>query len=215
MKASCYKTVSEEDLHPYPHAKSIYANHFDIIDKAQLDELERTFSAIRQAELIASIPNLNQATLTAELYSLKTYTLIHKMLFSDLYPWAGMLRSFNMKYDSHIFTPASQLVFYGEQVFNNFKSKVKIGFQDRNEFIKESVKFLNLINKLHPFPDGNGRTQRNIISMHLNYHGFYLNWDRIHQWEIYETLKQSFEGNHEPLEYLFDRNLVEIDPSHT
>lgn len=215
MKASSYKTVSEEELHPYTLAKSIYANHFDIIDKAKLDELERQFSAIRQAELIARLPALDQVTLPDYLYSFKTYTLMHYRLFSDLYPWAGMLRSFDMKYDSHIFTSADKLIFYGEQVFNNFKTKVKCGFQDRSEFIKESANFLNFINTLHPFPDGNGRSQRNIISMHLNYHGFYLNWDRIHKWEIYETLKQSFEGNSEPLEYLFDRSLVEIDLTNT
>ena len=121
-----------------------------------------------------------------------------------------MLRSFDMKYDFHVFTPANMLVYYGAQVFDDFKAKVETGFQDRQEFIKESVKFLNLFNTLHPFPDGNGRSQRNIISMHLNYHGFYLNWDMIHQWEIYETLKQSFDGNYEPLEYLFDRHLVEM-----
>ena len=168
MKESCYKTVSEEDLHPYPQAKSIYANHFDILDKAELDVLERKFSSIRQAELLAQLPVLNELALPDYLYSFQTYTLIHYRLFQDLYPWAGMLRSFDMKYDFHVFTPANMLVYYGTQVFDDFKAKVETGFQDRQEFIKESVKFLNLINTLHPFPDGNGRSQRNIISMHLN-----------------------------------------------
>ncbi|VAW43952.1 hypothetical protein MNBD_GAMMA04-1036, partial [hydrothermal vent metagenome] len=35
-------------------------------------------------------------------------------------------------------------------------------------------------------------------------------WSNIHQWEIYETLKQSFEGNREPLERLLDKHLEKI-----
>ena len=116
-----------------------------------------------------------------------------------------------MGYDGHFFTNADQLIFYGEKVFNDFKDKVQIGFCDKKEFIQESARFLNLINTLHPFPDGNGRSQRNVISLHFNYHGFELNWTSIHQWEIYETLKQSFEGNLEPLERLIEKHLLTLE----
>ena len=50
-----------------------------------------------------------------------------------------------MGYDGHNFTNANDLVFYGEQVFDTFKEKVSLGFERREDFIRESVRFLNLI----------------------------------------------------------------------
>ena len=109
-----YEKVSEEELHPYSEAKGIYANAFDIIDKKELDTLERELSSVRQAELIADIHTIVVASIPDYVYSLKTFTLIHKRLFSDIYPWAGKIRGFDMAYDGHIFTNAEELVFYGE-----------------------------------------------------------------------------------------------------
>jgi len=205
-----YEKVSEEELHPYNEAKGIYANTFDITDKKALDALEREMSSVRQAELIVDIPTIVDSSIPDYLYSFKTYTLIHQRLFSDIYPWAGKLRGFDMMYDGHTFTNSSDLIFYGEKVFKDFRDKVDKGFLDREEFVKESARFLNLINVLHPFPDGNGRSQRNIISLHFNYHGFEFDWGKIHSWEVYETLKQSFEGEYDSLERMLDKYLVEM-----
>lgn len=207
-----YEKVSEEALHPYHNAKSIYANYFDIKSKKELDSLERSLSSIRQAELVLERTSsfLPPQKVLNTLYSFEFYTDIHLKLFCDLYPWAGKIRNFDMAYDGHVFTCAEKLVFYGEKVFTEFKQKVKEGFCTQFLFVKESARFLNLINTLHPFPDGNGRTQRIIMNLHFNYHGFSFNWSNIHQWEIYETLKQSFEGNREPLERLLDKHLEKI-----
>lgn len=206
-----YEKVSEEELHPYSEAKGIYANVFDITDKKALDALEREMSSVRQAELITDIPTIVDSSIPDYLYSFKTYALIHERLFSDVYPWAGKLRGFDMMYDGHTFTNANELIFHGEKVFKDFRNKVDKGFSDREEFVKESARFLNLINVLHPFPDGNGRSQRNIISLHFNYHGFEFDWSKIHSWEVYETLKQSFEGEYDSLERMLDKHLIEVD----
>lgn len=206
-----YEKVSEEELHPYKDAKGIYANNFDILIKKDLDSLERELSSVRQAELISEIPTILGMSIPEYLYSFKTYTLVHNRLFSDLYPWAGKLRGFDMGYDGHYFTNAEELSFYGDKVFNEFRKAVEKGFDDRKDFVEQSARFLNLINTLHPFPDGNGRSQRNIISLHFNYHGFDFDWSKIHQWEVYETLKQSFEGNMEPLERMLDKHLIDME----
>jgi len=158
-----YEKVSEKELHPYREAKGIYANTFDILDKKSLDSIEREISSVRQAELIANISNISEFATPNYLYCFKTYTIIHHKLFSDIYPWAGKIRGFDMAYDGHIFTNANELIFYGEKVFQKFREKVEAGFTNREDFVKASARFLNLINTLHPFPDGNGRTQRNII----------------------------------------------------
>lgn len=155
MSKLFYEKVSEKELHPY-EVKGVYANFFDILNKTKLETFERELSSVRQAELISDVSTIASISIPESLYSFKTYTLIHKQLFSDLYPWAGKIRGFDMGYDGHYFTNANDLVFYGEQVFDTFKDKVSHGFERREDFVRESACFLNLMNTLHPFPDGNG-----------------------------------------------------------
>lgn len=209
MKKSFYETVSDELFEQSKPA--INANLFGIDSYHKLKDVERALSSIRQTELLEDADKLLGLSYSEDIYSFSTLCLIHKHLFHDIYPWAGKIRAYDMRYESHEFTPANRLVHYGEQVFDNFKAKVEGGFIDEGEFVSESARFLNLINTLHPFPDGNGRTQRNMMLLHFGAHGFYLHWDRIHQWEIYATLKESFEQNFDPLERLIHKHLDKLE----
>jgi cell filamentation protein len=207
LQTFSHEKVCEEELHPYKDAPGTYANFFDIKSTKELSTLERELSSVRQAELLSEIPTISQLSIPDYLYQFSTLILIHKRLFEDLYPWAGKIRGFEMGLGYHRFTQADSIIHYGEKVFSDFKAQVEQGFDDQAHFVKETAHFLNLINMLHPFPDGNGRTQRNIINLHLNYHGFELKWAKIQRWEIYETLKQAFEANDTPLVELFHKHL--------
>ncbi len=61
------------------------------------------------------------------------------------------------------------------------------------------------INVYHPFPEGNGRTQRIFISSLSNMFQYSLDWSNAHPWEIVETSKKVHERNYKPLEELIRR----------
>ena len=209
LKKLSYKTVSLELFEKTKPA--LEANLFGIDSHHELKKVERELSSIRQTELLENTTTILGLSEPEEIYSFKTLCRIHHQLFRDIYPWAGKVRTYHIAYEGHTFTVADKLIFYAEQVFDDFKKKVEHGFEDRADFVESSARFLNLVNTLHPFPNGNGRSQRNLLLLHFKIHGFYLHWDKIHAWEIYETLKQSFEQNHAPLIALIDKHLDMIE----
>lgn len=96
---------------------------------------------------------------------------IHKALFKDVYTWAGKDRieiGLEEKFAKYApngiiinFVPGKELDKYSKIIFdvlakNNYLKNSK----DLNHFAKDLAKFMGEINALHPFREGNGRTQR-------------------------------------------------------
>lgn len=214
--------VSEKELHPYEKSLT-YSNFFNIRDSRELFKKESVCASLASASLFSSFYNevfsLEDGFVMQNLYSFNCYSLIHHYLFSEIYPWAGQVRDFDMVFEGHVFTNSERLVFYGNLVLNEFREKIEsnyfwdkeTGFLKPDEFVFESARFLNHLNILHPFPDGNGRTQRVLFELHLNYHGLSLDWPSLHQWEIYEVMKQAFEGDIDPLIGILEKNINLLD----
>lgn len=71
----------------YP-GTTILINKFDIRDKDKLNEVESVLSTARYAEWLNSPKNST--------FSFEHYKSIHRFLFSDLYDWAGQIRTVNI-----------------------------------------------------------------------------------------------------------------------
>ena len=90
---------------------------------------------------------------------------INRMLFVDIYVWAGFDR-----YDighrgvfrkgNTEFTHGNKLPEVAKDLFDALKRETYFKNLEREEFIKSAASFLNGLNILHPFREGNGRTQR-------------------------------------------------------
>jgi len=90
---------------------------------------------------------------------------INRILFADIYVWAGFdrydigYRGVFRKGDTE-FTHGNHLPEVAKDLFDALKSENYFKNLDREEFIKSAASFLNGLNILHPFREGNGRTQR-------------------------------------------------------
>jgi len=90
---------------------------------------------------------------------------INKILFEDIYVWAGLdrydigHRGVFRKGDTE-FTHGSKLPEVANTLFNALKNENYFKGLERKEFIQSAASFLNGLNILHPFREGNGRTQR-------------------------------------------------------
>ena len=81
----------------YPDT-SVLINKFDIRDEEKLNEIEGVISSARSAEwLIAP---------QAETFDFDHYKAIHRFMFSDLYDWAGTVRTVDISKKGTLFTPA-------------------------------------------------------------------------------------------------------------
>lgn len=187
----------------YPNTTT-FVNFLGVTDRKELRKKEADFTAIRSIELFLK-PDLIQQT-----FDFPHLRAIHKYLFQDLYDWAGLPRSYDVKKGDDIFTPACQLPLYENEVFAR-----SIGFSSltqrpsMSDAAKSLACCLGIINIFHPFPEGNGRTQRLFISSLASVYRYSLNWSKAHAWEIVETSKSVHAGNYEPLERLITRIIEE------
>jgi len=198
-------TVFPDSVEPeyYPNT-TIFVNLLSISSYQELRNKEAGFTAIRSIELLQS------ADLSPGSFDFKHLKFIHHYLFQDLYEWAGRPGSYDMNKNGDEFTPAKYLPKYEAQVFAR-----SIGFSkssQRPNIDKAALKLascLGIINTYHPFPEGNGRTQRLFISELASIFQYSLNWDAAHPWEIVETSKQVHIGNYQPFENLIKRIIVD------
>lgn len=111
---------------------------------------------------------------------------IHKHLFQDVYKWAGQVRTVNISKDGKPF-------FYGERfdiafqyVDNLILEYRKIKKTYRTEIANKLAEILDNINYLHPFREGNGRTQREFLRLLALEKGFILNLNPPDNKNVYE-----------------------------
>jgi cell filamentation protein len=137
-----------------------------------------------------------------ELYSIKFHIKdssalldIHKHLFQDVYDWAGQVRTVNISKDGKPF-------FDGEFFSNAFKfidSLIIEYYQiDENkvkEIAQKLAEILDTINFLHPFREGNGRTQREFLRILALEKGFRLNLNPPDNKDVYDRYMKGTIGS--------------------
>ena len=80
----------------YPDT-TVLINKFDIRDEEKLNEVESVLASVRYAEWL-NAPK-------ADSFDFEHYKAIHHFLFSDLYDWAGQMRTVNISKKGTKFTP--------------------------------------------------------------------------------------------------------------
>jgi cell filamentation protein len=90
---------------------------------------------------------------------------IHKHLFQDIYLWAGKKRNVEISKDGKQFFPTSHFgnaFKYIDSLLIDYKGTPK---NNKKDLAEKLAKILDTINYLHPFREGNGRTQREFIRL--------------------------------------------------
>lgn len=105
---------------------------------------------------------------------------IHRFLFQDVYDWAGEIRAIDMgKGEGLPFQPLELFsigVHYSEEVLRGDDFLKGLG---RGEFVKRLSVSYNNFNILHPFREGNGRTQRIFWEIIAREAGWHFDWGLI------------------------------------
>lgn len=74
-------------------------------------------------------------------------------------------------------------------------------------FSARAAYYFGELNALHPFREGNGRTQREFISHLAQASGFYIAWENVSQADMLAAAVQSFHGDISKLTTLIRDNL--------
>jgi cell filamentation protein len=111
---------------------------------------------------------------------------IHKRLFQDLYFWAGKKRNVEISKDGKQFFPTSHFdnaFIYIDTLVSEFKLIPK---ENKKQLALKLSEILDNVNYLHPFREGNGRTQREFLRLLALEKGLFLNLNPPDNRNIYE-----------------------------
>ena len=136
------------------------------------------------------------------------YKAIHKYLFEDLYEWAGDFRKINISTKGTRFVESDRLDELCEKCFERLKACNYFRGYCYEDFVDNIVDFYCTLNMLHPFREGNGRTQRVFISQLIRYNGYDINFSKIDTDLLMIATIQSAHGVTDLLTDIFRENIV-------
>lgn len=111
---------------------------------------------------------------------------IHKHLFQDIYEWAGEKRVVEISKDGKQFFPTSHFdnaFRYINQLIAEFND---IPADNKKMLADKLAEILDNVNYLHPFREGNGRTQREFLRLLALEKGLNLNLNPPDNKSVYE-----------------------------
>lgn len=116
---------------------------------------------------------------------------IHKFIFGDIYEWAGTIRTVNIAKGNSF----CRCEFIEEQMESIMRKLEKENYLENLniEMLAERLAYyIGEINAIHPFREGNGRTQRMFIECLALKNGFSLDFAKISNEEMLEASVQTF-----------------------
>jgi len=177
-----------EDPYCYP-GTTVLRNLLDIREQDILDEFEAALTAQRADE-----------PLPAGRLSATHYQAVHRHLFQDVYEWAGRFRTVRISKDGSAFCYPENIPSEMKKLFASLKKKRHLRGLSRERFATEAAAFLSTLNAIHPFREGNGRTQTTFLALLAQHAGHPLDLDKLQPDNFLAAMVASFKGDDRPLE---------------
>lgn len=134
---------------------NILVNKLNITNQEKLNEKDSNISAVK-------IFNLRQNKMIGK-FDLPHFVAIHKYIFEDLYPFAGLFRTENIAKGNFSFAEWNYIENELNRILNELKEENYLKELDKNNLAKRLAYYMSELNVLHPFREGNGRTIREFI----------------------------------------------------
>jgi cell filamentation protein len=122
--------------------------------------------------------------------------VIHHYLFQDVYAWAGKVRTVNIYKDGKPFFNGERFSMgfqYIDTLINDYRNIEKL---NKEALASKLSEILDNINFLHPFREGNGRTQREFLRLLALEKELILNLNPPDNKDVYDKyMKGTIEGD--------------------
>ncbi len=191
--------------------ESVLKNKLGMKTQEELDTAERMITSFKLSKLYLETG--------AQTFDREHLVSIHKYLFEDIYDFAGKTRTENI---AKSFTFC--LVQFIEPQLKDTLRRAKLQIpriDSRKKLLDFIVVLYSDLDMIHPFREGNGRTEREFVRQYIDYicevNGigpYYLDYGLITDREGYIKAIEQADVllNYGPLYNLFDKILVEKKP---
>lgn len=172
----------------YPPDFTVLRNKLGIRDADQLEVFERRLAMQRTAE---GAPTDD--------FDVKHLRAIHRHLFQDIYDWAGELRTVEIakggsQFQFQRFIGAWMADVHRRLVDHNFLRRLS-----RDDFARGASVIIGDVNYVHPFREGNGRTQLLYLEQLATRAGHPFPLRRIERDQWMEASRASHGGDYTPI----------------
>ncbi len=175
---------------PYCYAgTSILRNKLDLHDAAVLEAFEHE-SVSAKAEEALPIGSFDVAH----------YRAVHRHLFDAVYDWAGEYRTVRIAKRGAMFCYPEHIAGQMSALFACLNGAAFHTGCAVTEFVGAAAKFIAELNAIHPFREGNGRTQLTFLFLLGERAHVHLNFANIAPDAVMTAMVGSFNGALKPLE---------------
>lgn len=171
----------------------ILENKLGIKDVLTLHKNERRLSVLRIIDLRKK---------SFKKFDFATLKKIHKEIFQDVYQWAGTVRKVNISKGKAFFCPVENINSYADTIFKKLEKENYLKGLSQDEFCKKAADLFGDINALHPFREGNGRTQRLFIFHLAKNAGYELDLNKLDKTKYMTASIESMLTSNEKMEKL-------------
>lgn len=178
---------AEQDPLCYP-GSSVLINRAGIEDQHELDEYE---FAMFQTRIDEPLPGGD--------LDFAHYRAIHHHLFQDVYEWAGQPRNIRIAKGRNWFCYPEHINAQAEELFKWLAGHDRLVGLDDRTFAREAAHFLSELNAIHPFREGNGRTQLAFLKLLTLNAGRTFNDDVLEPERTLSAMIESFSDRPGPL----------------
>jgi cell filamentation protein len=173
----------------------VLRNKLGLSTAAELEAAERE---ITHAALI-----LLRETPVRPAYDLAHLCEVHRRIFGDIYDWAGQIRTVAIAKGAMFCLP-QYIEPAATEIFRLLRSDNFLRGLERGLFIDRLTYYLGEVNAVHPFREGNGRTQRAFFEQLADDAGFTLAWQRLDADRNIAASVAIMRGDPEPMRKMLD-----------
>lgn len=173
----------QDSKYCYPDS-DVLINKLNITNPEDLLDAEIQLTSIRLQEL--------QEKPIKGKYDYEHLKAIHYYIFQDLYEWAGQERTVEIG-KGNLFCTTRCIQSYVTSVFGKYYNQCYNAKDSFHDFIRIFAENYGDLNALHPFREGNGRTQREFARIICLACGYDFNLSCATHKEMLEASKLSFD----------------------
>jgi len=179
-----------------------YPNSFILINKLgikngkALNEAEREITTIRISQITENPIKGN--------FDLKHLQAIHRFIFRDIYSWAGQLRTVNIAKGNQ-FCNCIYIESGSKPTFDKLKKENYLIGTSQDDICEKLAYYLGEINVIHPFREGNGRTQRVFIENLAQVAGYKVDFSNVSAADMIEASALAFDCDYRKMTEIFEK----------
>jgi cell filamentation protein len=173
-----------ENNYQYVDPDFTYTNSNGVLHNLAKIEDEKVLLAYESLKVTKRIEELFENPI--KIKDTNSLLVIHHYLFQDVYEWAGKVRTVNISKNGKPFFNGERF-YIAYQFIDTLISEYRSILQtNKKELAHKLAEILDNVNYLHPFREGNGRTQREFLRLLALEKGITLNLNPPDNKDTYE-----------------------------